>query len=936
VAVADPGKSQEPPTISSAGSFFGFYGRPHLGSAFLPTPYNPDTLVQRKGLKTYRTMLTDEQVKAALLAKKYAVLSNGYEIQLAQLPESKTQPGQPPAKPGEKKPPFGQPLSEESEEANGEEAGNEDELFSRRYLSPGQNGNGNKVSNGRDLGGNGFNAEPPFNGASGEGEQFLGGNGAEEPVEEEEEPRDPLLEAAEEHKEFIEFVFEEMKGSFNSKLLNIMSAVEFGYSVSEKVLQKIDFGDFEGKWGLQDILTRPPEDIEFQIDAYGRLTPNGVMQFGDYLPADKFVIYSHAQQFGNLYGNSDLRAAYRCYSDDTEILTEYGWKMLSAVTIEDRVATLNPKTDTLEYQYPSKLYAYRHQGKMFHQGGRFIDFLVTPNHEMWAKGENESKFRTIPVQDLPRHANYKRNARWIGVEPSTFDLPDFFVDQIVANQFGRYRERRNYQSMRHIPIESWLSFFGVWLAEGHTWQRKDGNKQRIVGITQNPGPKLELIKKWVTDCGFAYYEHKGTETHKASIIEICNVQLFEYLKRFGGSYDKFIPHELKQLSPRLLRILYDALMLGDGRHNREYCTVSRRLADDVAEIIFKMGYAATISVEKLKRFGPIFVIGRNERRIGNTRVNEHIDRREWIDYDGMVYCLEVPNHIVYVRRDGKAAWSRNSYWAKDNMLKLMAVSLERYAEPIAVATYKGLLDGDQRDDLQGFLKNLQSRSGIILPESVVLDFKSPPPRAAEAFIPAINLYDQHIRMAILMPGLIGLSGEQTTGSFARAVKEFDVFLWILGHLRKDIETVVNEQIIKPLIDMNYEVEHGQYPKFKFKEITEEARRAQFELFITGLGSGALTKGPEDEDKLRELIGFEPLPEDFEPPEQPSPFGNLPFGGPQPPEQQPPQFGGPPNGNGNGGWPPAEEEPVDEDEFQFSADQEARLVEFVNKMRSKTV
>ena len=456
--------------ISSAGSFFGFYGR--LAQGFMPTPYNPDELVQRKGLKIYRQMTTDEQIKAALNAKQYAVLSTGYDVQLAQLPAGE----------------------------------------------------------------------------------------------------DP--EAAQGHKEFIEFCFEDVKGGIESKLLGIMDALAYGFSVSEKVLGLIDGGPHAGRWGLKDLLTRPPEDIEFQLTAEGCLAEQGVLQFNTAMPTPKFCIYSYHSQYGNPYGESDLRAAYR------------GW------------------------------------------------------------------------------------------------------------------------------------------------------------------------------------------------------------------------------------------------------------------------------------------------------------------------------------------------WAKDNMLKLMAVSLERYAEPIAVATYDGLLQDTERLAIETFLKNLQSRSGVLLPKNVTLKFEAPPPRAAEAFIPAINLYDQHMRIAVLMPGLLGLSGESQVGSFARAVKEFDVFLWILGQLRKDLELVVNEQIVKPLVDLNFEVSHGQYPCFKFNAVTEEAKQRSFELFLTGLGAGGLQLGPTDQNKLRELIDFEPLPDDFE---QVDPATGLPPG--ERPEPQPPPSGGFDTGNGqdqgfNG----------DGSEDQFNFAQEKALIKYVGQLR----
>ncbi len=46
----------------------------------LSTPYNPSVLVTRKGMNIFDQMKVDEQVKAALLFKKHAVLAAGWEV----------------------------------------------------------------------------------------------------------------------------------------------------------------------------------------------------------------------------------------------------------------------------------------------------------------------------------------------------------------------------------------------------------------------------------------------------------------------------------------------------------------------------------------------------------------------------------------------------------------------------------------------------------------------------------------------------------------------------------------------------------------------------------------------------------------------------------------------------------------------------------------
>ncbi len=211
-------------------------------------------------------------------------------------------------------------------------------------------------------------------------------------------------------------------------------------------------------------------------------------------------------------------------------------------------------------------------------------------------------------------------------------------------------------------------------------------------------------------------------------------------------------------------------------------------------------------------------------------------------------------------REAYRAW-----WQKDLYIRFMSTTLERYGEPIVIFKHQGHLTTGQRNSLQDIIDNLQSKTGMILPTNLEHSFESPSVKISEAYIPAINLADTHIRIALLMPGLIGLSAEQITGSFARAVKEFDAFIWVIDQLRKEIAgTVVNDQIIKPLVDLNYEVTGGHYPTFRFKEITEEHRYKIFELFTKAAKDNVLKVTTEDQNKLRDLVEFPPLPEDEEP------------------------------------------------------------------------
>jgi CDP-paratose 2-epimerase len=58
--------------------------------------------------------------------------------------------------------------------------------------------------------------------------------------------------------------------------------------------------------------------------------------------------------------------------------------------------------------------------------------------------------------------------------------------------------------------------------------------------------------------------------------------------------------------------------------------------------------------------------------MGTTRTvqcNLDIDRSEWVNYDGEVYCVEVPNSVVMVRQNGHAYFSGNSKGTGDQYVR---------------------------------------------------------------------------------------------------------------------------------------------------------------------------------------------------------------------------------------------------------------------------
>jgi len=199
-------------------------------------------------------------------------------------------------------------------------------------------------------------------------------------------------------------------------------------------------------------------------------------------------------------------------------------------------------------------------------------------------------------------------------------------------------------------------------------------------------------------------------------------------------------------------------------------------------------------------------------------------------------------------REAYRAW-----WSKDVIIKLYNIYLERYSMPPAVGTLKKALTKNERTTLKNILDNLQARTSIVLPDGVELDFPEVSGRGASTYKDAIAVHDMAIARSLLIPNLLGVSEQGHYGSYSQGKVHFDVFLQIVDKHRRDLEEVLNEQLVRELVSFNYAVD--KYPKFKFRPMDEEKRQAMAKLFIDAVEKGVISPTLKDENKLRQHLGW---------------------------------------------------------------------------------
>jgi len=356
--------------------------------------------------------------------------------------------------------------------------------------------------------------------------------------------------------------------------------------------------------------------------------------------------------------DNSMDMCYTCYSDDTEVLTDGGFKLFKNLKMIDKIATLD-EGDNLIYVKLIEIQKNKYKGIMYEViNKKGFNLLVTPNHNMYIRKRHKKDYELLNVTKCKKQDKIKMSANWIGVNKDFFILPSIIT------------EKNHIRKDNHILMEDWMTFLGWYISEGWCYyNRKQGKLKKgsnySVSICQRDIKVLENIKKTMSKYGF-----KGTI--KKDTLSFNSKQLYLYLNPLGKSYEKYIPKEFLSLDRKYLICLFNSLMLGDGNGkgaNNTYFTSSAQLATDFMELVIKLGKKA--NMQKRVDCGRKFIRGREIFKkhdsysivIGNG-CERQITEINKVKYDGFVYCCSIPNQKLFVRRKGKGCWCGNSppYW----------------------------------------------------------------------------------------------------------------------------------------------------------------------------------------------------------------------------------------------------------------------------------
>lgn len=379
-----------------------------------------------------------------------------------------------------------------------------------------------------------------------------------------------------------------------------------------------------------------------------------------------------------------------CYSEDTEVLTNDGWVYFKDMTKEHNVATLVGQK--LVYQKPIELQNYDHDGQMYEVDSNQIKLLVTGNHRMYVRNRY-SGYDMVQADSIVNSTRYyKKNVDvW---EPDMKDVPVEL--EVVDGKVTHFKiPGVSISGVEHEPckfdIDSWLAFFGIWLAEGcATYNigygvRFAANKERVkVALTEcSKNMNLNIVKV-----------KSDKEDEPSSWRMNNNIPLSSYIQSITTSAPhKSLPKWVWFLNREQCQKLINGMCLGDGHTmingTVRYDTSSTQLADDFQRLCLHAGWSSNKILkypaghEAVKKDGYVIKSKYDAYRLTiNTSQNEPIVNKhrkdghkfdKWVDYKGKVYCCTVPEGkgVLYVRRQGYTVWCGNSSHGQKGVVGLV-------------------------------------------------------------------------------------------------------------------------------------------------------------------------------------------------------------------------------------------------------------------------
>lgn len=330
-----------------------------------------------------------------------------------------------------------------------------------------------------------------------------------------------------------------------------------------------------------------------------------------------------------------------CFTPGHEIVTKDGVKNVEDVEKGDLVYSVDPETGIVEYKPVSRTYRQEnYDGNVVNFQNSFVDFSVTPNHDMvYGDDEiykekagnclNDSNERRMWShgalrKDSPVHVSLKNFCDRLGIDYE-YDVQK----DVIKSSGGQSAWIKN-----TYLLPNFLKLCGQYVFGAQSKTDESNNESYSI----------------------------ATENNKK--IEVENTILHKTLKEDFGedAQSKRIPGWIWKLDGVILKNLLETIFSDEeNRDSYQYKTGLEEFAQDVVRLAYHCGHRAVVESPSNETISHYEVsIYDDDKDIPPLLKDED---RELEEYDGSIVCVEVEdNHTVLAGKNGKFNWTGQSVY----------------------------------------------------------------------------------------------------------------------------------------------------------------------------------------------------------------------------------------------------------------------------------
>lgn len=242
-------------------------------------------------------------------------------------------------------------------------------------------------------------------------------------------------------------------------------------------------------------------------------------------------------------------------------------------------------------------------------------------------------------------------------------------------------------------------------------------------------------------------------------------------------------------------------------------------------------------------------------------VHGNLVRIEQVDVFGRIVDLPVSKILHYAHEgdfgnpygesDLRAVYK--NWWAKKYLVNFWNTYLERLGAPTLLMKYPEGASSTLQAALRSILSDLGNRAEMLVPQGVQVDVIEGTRAGQATFNEALVYHDSAIGRGILMPALLGIGQNVQRGSDSQSRLQLRTMFKITDEIGREITDLVQDKIIRPLVDYNFDVK--EYPTIIWQDYGEYEAFEIADVIRLLHNAGIIDMNQEDVNYVRAIVGL---------------------------------------------------------------------------------